>query len=150
VLQLHNEARTAYLFQCSGDNELFAISHDLTGANIPRTTCTHGWMLRDKFPIGTEEPANRQGLSSCPNRPSEGFSPSAITYGAILAGPKGLSSRAPRHCTPADLKSATWGRRSFVVCILVCHRPAHYRNSRSNRMSPSLFSFRCRDVAKAF
>jgi hypothetical protein len=58
VLHLHNEARTAYLFQCSGDNELFAVSHDLTGANIPRTTCTHGWMLRDKFQIGTDEPAS--------------------------------------------------------------------------------------------
>jgi hypothetical protein len=57
VLHLHNEARTAYLFQCSGDNELFAISRDLTGANIPRTTCVQGWMLRDKFQIGPDDTA---------------------------------------------------------------------------------------------
>jgi hypothetical protein len=39
---------------------------------------------------------NQHRLSSCPNRPSEGFSRSATTSGAILAGPKGLrSSRAP-------------------------------------------------------
>jgi hypothetical protein len=57
VYRLHNEACTAYLFQCSGDNELFAISHDLTGANIPQATCTLGWVLRDEFQIGTHEPA---------------------------------------------------------------------------------------------
>jgi hypothetical protein len=36
-----SETRTAYLFHCRCD-DLFAVSHDMTGANIPRTTCTDG------------------------------------------------------------------------------------------------------------
>ena len=34
-----NSARTAYLFQCTGA-DLYAVSHDKTGANIPRSSCT--------------------------------------------------------------------------------------------------------------
>ena len=37
-------SRTAYLFQCEGE-DLYAVSHDITGANIPRSPCTLGWRL---------------------------------------------------------------------------------------------------------
>jgi hypothetical protein len=43
-----NSARTAYLFQCTGA-DLYAVSHDKTGANIPRSSCTQGWELCEEF-----------------------------------------------------------------------------------------------------
>ena len=46
-----SETRTAYLFHCRCDH-LFAVSHDITGANIPRTTCTDGWLLHRTFELG--------------------------------------------------------------------------------------------------
>lgn len=49
------DAETAYLFQC-GDEELFAVSSDKAGKNIPRTSCTQGWQLREAFSLGAEEP----------------------------------------------------------------------------------------------
>ena len=42
---------TAYLFQCKGE-DLFAISHDITGANIPRSPCTQGWIFCEQFELG--------------------------------------------------------------------------------------------------
>ena len=53
---MRDDAQTAYLFQC-GDEELFAISPDKTGKNIPRTSCTQGWLLRERFALGTQVPA---------------------------------------------------------------------------------------------
>ena len=53
---MRDDAQTAYLFQC-GDEELFAISPDETGRNIPRTSCTQGWLLRERFVLGTQVPA---------------------------------------------------------------------------------------------
>jgi hypothetical protein len=44
-------SRTAYLFQCEGE-DLYAVSHDITGANIPRSPCTLGWRLREAFELG--------------------------------------------------------------------------------------------------
>jgi len=52
---MHDDATTAYLFQC-GEGDLFAVSHDQTGANIPRGQCAQGWLLRDKFRLGVREP----------------------------------------------------------------------------------------------
>ena len=51
---LHDDARTAFLFQC-GNGELFAVSLDTSGANIPRTLCTHGWRCREAFRLGVHE-----------------------------------------------------------------------------------------------
>ena len=53
---MRDDAQTAYLFQF-GDEELFAISPDKTGKNIPRTSCTQGWLLRERFALGTQVPA---------------------------------------------------------------------------------------------
>ena len=52
---MHDDATTAYLFQC-GESDLFAVSHDPTGANIPRAQCAQGWLVRDKFRLGVREP----------------------------------------------------------------------------------------------
>ena len=52
---LQGDARTAYLFQC-GDEELFAVSADKAGTNIPRSSCTQGWMLRQEFQLGRQDP----------------------------------------------------------------------------------------------
>ena len=38
------DVRTAYLFQC-GNEDLFSVSLDKAGANIPRSSCTQGWLL---------------------------------------------------------------------------------------------------------
>ena len=45
----------AYLFQC-GDEELFAVSPDKAGTNIPRSSCTQGWQLRQAFQLGRQDP----------------------------------------------------------------------------------------------
>jgi len=45
---MSDDTLTVYVFQCaSGD--LFAVTHDITGANLPRASCALGWTLRDKF-----------------------------------------------------------------------------------------------------
>ena len=46
---------TTYLFQC-GDEGLFAMSPDKTGETIPRSSCTQGWLLRQEFQLGTQDP----------------------------------------------------------------------------------------------
>ena len=50
-----DDAQTAYLFQC-GDEELFAVSPDKAGKNIPRSSCTQGWFLRQEFRLGKQDP----------------------------------------------------------------------------------------------
>ncbi len=56
------DARTAYIFQCDGE-ELFAVSSDKAGANIPRSSCTGGWLLRQEFQLGTHHSRHEcQGL----------------------------------------------------------------------------------------
>ena len=50
-----DDAQTAYLFQCD-DEELFAVSPDKAGANIPRSSCSQGWLLRREFQLGVQEP----------------------------------------------------------------------------------------------
>jgi hypothetical protein len=49
------DAQPAYLFQC-GDEELFAVSPDKAGRNIPRSSCTQGWILRQEFKLGRQDP----------------------------------------------------------------------------------------------
>jgi hypothetical protein len=48
-------ARTAYLFQCTAE-DLYAVSHDITGANIPRSSCTQGWEICEEFQLGRYAP----------------------------------------------------------------------------------------------
>jgi hypothetical protein len=48
---MSNDALTIYVFQCASD-DLFAVTHDMTGANLPRAICEQGWTLRDRFPLG--------------------------------------------------------------------------------------------------
>lgn len=48
-------AQTAYLFQCK-DEDLYAVSHDITGANIPRSPCTLGWRFCEAFELGRRAP----------------------------------------------------------------------------------------------
>jgi hypothetical protein len=52
---MRDDAQTAYLFQC-GDEELFAVSPDKGGKNIPRSSCTQGWLLRQEFQLGRQDP----------------------------------------------------------------------------------------------
>ena len=40
-----------YVVQCSG-GDLFAVSHDMTGAILPRASCAEGWILRGKCRLG--------------------------------------------------------------------------------------------------
>ena len=50
-----DSTRTAYLFQCDGE-DLFAVSCDVSGANIPRSSCTQGWHFCEKFELGRSAP----------------------------------------------------------------------------------------------
>jgi hypothetical protein len=52
---MQGDAQAAYLFQC-GDEELFAVSPDKAGTNIPRSSCTQGWLLRQEFKLGMQDP----------------------------------------------------------------------------------------------
>ena len=52
---LHDDATTAFLFQC-GKSDLFAVSHDRTGTNIPTGECPEGWLLQHTFRLGVREP----------------------------------------------------------------------------------------------
>jgi hypothetical protein len=45
----------AYLFQCEGE-DLYAVSHDITGSNIPRSPCTLGWRLCEEFQLAPHLP----------------------------------------------------------------------------------------------
>jgi hypothetical protein len=45
----------AYLFQCEGE-DLYAVSHDITGSNIPRSPCTLGWRLCKEFQLARHLP----------------------------------------------------------------------------------------------
>ena len=49
------DVRAAYLFQC-GNEQLFAVTLDKTGANLPRSSCTQGWLVRKEFRLGVQEP----------------------------------------------------------------------------------------------
>jgi hypothetical protein len=49
------DARTAFLFQCGGE-ELFAVSPEKGGANIPRSSCTQGWLFRQELQLGAQDP----------------------------------------------------------------------------------------------
>lgn len=49
------DVRTGYLFQC-GDEDLFSVSLDKAGANIPRSSCTQGWLLRKEFQLDAHNP----------------------------------------------------------------------------------------------
>src|SRR6516165_4831697 len=40
-----------YVVQCSG-GDLFAVSHDMTGAILPRASCAQGWIVRGKCRLG--------------------------------------------------------------------------------------------------
>lgn len=51
-----DDAQPTYLFQC-GDEDLFAVSPDKAGKNIPRSSCTQGWLLRKELRLGVEDPA---------------------------------------------------------------------------------------------
>lgn len=50
-----DDATTAFLFQC-GETDLFAVSLDRTGANIPIAGCDYGWLLRGEFELGVQQP----------------------------------------------------------------------------------------------
>lgn len=51
---LHDDARAAFLFQC-GDSDLFAVSLEESGANIPLDACSEGWQCRQTFQLGVRE-----------------------------------------------------------------------------------------------
>ena len=51
---MSGDAQNAFLFQC-GNEQLFAVSLDKTGVNIPRSTCTQGWLLREEFVLDVGE-----------------------------------------------------------------------------------------------
>jgi hypothetical protein len=54
-LLMSGDARTAYLFQCDGE-DLFAVTPEKSGANIPRSSCTQGWLLRQEFRLSAQDP----------------------------------------------------------------------------------------------
>lgn len=50
-----DDEQTNYLFQC-GNEELFAVSLDKTGKNIPRSSCVQGWQLLKQLQLGMQDP----------------------------------------------------------------------------------------------
>jgi hypothetical protein len=48
------DATEAHLFEC-GCEQLFAISHDRSGKNLPPNTCPEGWQFKLSFALGVRE-----------------------------------------------------------------------------------------------
>jgi len=48
------DATEAYLFEC-GCDQLFAVSDDQTGANLPPHLCLEGWQFKLSFALGVRE-----------------------------------------------------------------------------------------------
>jgi hypothetical protein len=51
-------ARAMFRLTCSSVamKNLFAVSPDRAGTNIPRSSCTQGWLLRQEFKLGRQGP----------------------------------------------------------------------------------------------
>jgi hypothetical protein len=64
---LHDDTTTAFLFQC-GNCDLFAVSHDQTGANVPTAECPDGWVLRNTFRLGIRASAGSDRAGTNPER----------------------------------------------------------------------------------
>lgn len=68
---MQESTQTAYLFQC-GEEELFAVTQDASGRNIPRSSCTQSWRLSETFhlrdrtvaPNTLGQEAMRKGISA--------------------------------------------------------------------------------------
>src|SRR5262245_25238428 len=48
---MSDDALVVYIFQCASD-DLFAVTRDMTGANLPQASCEQGWILRDRVLLG--------------------------------------------------------------------------------------------------
>ena len=55
VMQTDTGTVQAYLFECD-DDQLFAVSIDPNGRNIPRNACPEGWRFKTGFLLGVHEP----------------------------------------------------------------------------------------------
>ena len=94
---MEDAARTAYLFRCQGE-DLYAVSHDKTGSNIPRSPCTQDWYFCEEFQLSRRAPVLDQ---SWPNLFSGG---SWIT--ATMCGGDGaaIPSVPPDECIQTIVK----------------------------------------------
>src|SRR5262249_24002354 len=52
---VYDDSQAAYLFQC-GNEELFAVCLDRSGAGLPRSSCAQGWILRQEFQLSVQKP----------------------------------------------------------------------------------------------
>jgi hypothetical protein len=86
-------SRTAYLFQCDGE-DLYAVSHDITGANLPRSPCTLGWRLCEAFELGRRltvpapimpEPILK-GIADVWAASGQGRAPGVVRIGQVVRG----------------------------------------------------------------
>ena len=48
------DASPAFLFQC-GDTDLYGVTLDASGANLPQGVTGHRWVLRQQFSLGVHE-----------------------------------------------------------------------------------------------
>jgi hypothetical protein len=51
-----SDSVTAYLFEC-GHDDLFAVSLDPAGSNLPQRTCPQRWRRIGEFVLGVHEPS---------------------------------------------------------------------------------------------
>jgi hypothetical protein len=94
---MRDDAQTTYLFQC-GDEGLFAVSPDRGGKNIPRTSCTQGWLLRQELRLGMRDPV-----------------PVAVCPESILRGITDKGYYIWRADGFAGYRDPSWPRRSRTV-----------------------------------
>jgi hypothetical protein len=52
---MNDDATVAYLFRCD-DSDLFAITTDEAGRNLPKQIGFGGWHFEMEFPLGVQEP----------------------------------------------------------------------------------------------
>ena len=87
------------------NEELFAVPPDKAGTNIPRSSCTRGWQLRQEFQLAARSVPN----AICPKSVLRSITDKGYSSG-VRAGflPKGTVVIAPRcseRCLQAKLQS---------------------------------------------
>jgi hypothetical protein len=50
------DPENAYLFECTSDPDLLAVTRSKLGSNLPRPVCARGWKLRIAFRLGIHHP----------------------------------------------------------------------------------------------
>jgi len=95
---MSDTAPHSYLFQCQGE-DLYAVSPDITGANIPRSPCTQRWIFCEQFELGSGKHVPAPILAE---PILKGIEDHSITCGAAGAAPPSVRPSNVIQLIPRD------------------------------------------------